>query len=98
QARFHLAEGRRLYREVQDLEGAKANLEAGLAAMELVVRAYQVSPDFNILVSDEEEIVEESLKAMLIWRQVKELLNEPIPENYPLKPLWEDPSLENMRQ
>lgn len=98
QARFHLAEGRRLYREVQDLEGAKANLEVGLAAMEQVVRTYQVNPDFNILVSDEEEIVEESLKAMIIWNQVKELLNEPIPENYPLKPLWEDPNLEHMRE
>lgn len=98
QARFHLAEGRRLYRDVQDFEGAQQNLEAGLGEMAEVIRAYQVNSDHNVLVSDEEETIEECLKALLIWRQVKELLGQKIPDNYPLKPLWDDPNLESMRQ
>lgn len=98
QARFHLAEGRRLYRDVQDFEGAQMHLEAGMNAMAQVIVAYQVNPEFNVLVTDEEEIVEESLKALLIWRQVKELLGQPIPDQYPLKPLWDDPNLEAKRQ
>ncbi|WP_437225778.1 hypothetical protein SH661x_004232 [Planctomicrobium sp. SH661] len=97
-ARFHLAEGRRLYREVQDFEGAQENLEKGLTEMQEVMLAYRINAEQNVLVSDEEEIVEESLKAMLIWRQVKELLNQPLPENYPLKFLWDDPSLEHLRE
>jgi len=95
-ARFHLAEGRRLYREVQDFEGSLAHLEQGLNAMYQVILAYQVNPEYNALVTDEEEIVEESLKAMIIWRQVRELLGLGIPEQYPLKPLWENPALEHM--
>jgi len=98
QARFHLAEGRRLYREVQDFEGAQMHLEMGMNAMAQVIHAYQVNPEFNVLVTDEEEIVEESLKALLIWRQVKELLGQKIPDQYPLKPLWDDPNLEAKRQ
>jgi len=97
-ARFHLAEGRRLYREVQDFEGAQANLEQGMSEMEQVIKAYQVNPEFNIMVTDEQEIIEESIKALLIWRQVKLLLDQPLPEHYPLKILWDDPSLEAIRQ
>ncbi|SFI34124.1 hypothetical protein [Planctomicrobium piriforme] len=97
QARYHLAEGRRLYREVQDFDAARANLEQGLGELAQVVREYQVNAETNLVVSDEEEIIEEALKAIIIWRQVMELLGQPIPENYPLKELWVIPELQGQR-
>ncbi|HWL08946.1 MAG TPA: hypothetical protein VNQ76_11095 [Planctomicrobium sp.] len=98
QARYHLAEGRRLYREVQDFDGARANLQNGLALLAQVIQEYQVSAQENLVVSDEEETIEEALKAIIIWRHVMELLGQPIPEVYPLHQLWEIPELQDKRQ
>ncbi|WP_437185990.1 hypothetical protein SH668x_003117 [Planctomicrobium sp. SH668] len=97
-ARFHLAEGRRLYRDVQDFEGSLTNLEVGLAAMAEVIQQYQVSPDYNVVVTDEEEIIEETLKALIIWEQVLTLLGHEVPKQYTLKPLWDDPSLKDTKE
>lgn len=97
QARYHLAEGRRLYRQVQDFEAARVHLEQGMANLEQVIREYQVNDNYNLVVSDEEEIVEEGIKALLIWRQVMDLLGQPIPERYPLQGLWESPDLQHQR-
>ncbi len=96
-ARYRLAEGRRLYRQVQDFDGARVNLEQGLVQLAQVMQEYQVNPETNLLLSDEEEIVEEALKALIIWRHTLELQGQPIPENYPLKQLWEYPDLEDQR-
>jgi hypothetical protein len=97
QARYHLAEGRRLYREVQDFDAARAHLEQGIAQLALVIREYQVNATTNLVVADEEEIIEEALKAIIIWRQVMEMLGQPIPEKYPLQELWEIPDLQSQR-
>ncbi len=98
QARYHLAEGRRLYREVQDFDGARVNLQMGLAELAQVMREYQVSADTNLVIADEEEIIEEALKALIIWQHVMELLGQPLPANYPLKELWEFPELQHKRE
>jgi hypothetical protein len=98
QARYHLAEGKRLYRNVQDFQGARAHLEQGLADLSQVVHEYQISDEHNLVISDEEEIIEEALKSLLIWRQVLDLLGQPIPDKYPLKELWDSPDLEYQRQ
>ena len=98
QARYNMAEGRRLYREVQDFEGAREHLARGMGQLDEVIQEYQVTDQMNLLIADEEEIVEEGIKALIIWRQVLTLLNEPIPDEYPLQRLWEQPELESLRQ
>ncbi|TWT57336.1 hypothetical protein KOR42_06960 [Thalassoglobus neptunius] len=97
-ARYYLAEGRRLYRNIQDFEGSRQYLEQGLALLESVFQQYDTEEGYNVMIIDEGDTVEEALKAMLIWRQVLELLGEPIPEDYPLKRLWEDPNFEYQRE
>jgi hypothetical protein len=98
QARYQLAEGRRLYRDVQDFEGARQHLEQGMLALAQVIQEYQVSDETNIMVSDEEETIEEALKAIIIWRQVMDLLGQKIPDHYPLQELWESPQLQSQRE
>jgi len=98
QARYHLAEGRRLYRDVSDLQGAQINLVTGLAELQQVIAKYQVNPEFNLVISDEEGIMEEALKALIIWRHVLELLGQEVPAEYPLKQLWEFPDLQAKRE
>jgi hypothetical protein len=56
-----------------------------------------VNATTNLVVADEEEIIEEALKAIIIWRQVMEMLGQPIPEKYPLQELWEIPELQSQR-
>ena len=62
-----------------------------------VVKVYAISDESDALVDDEEEIVEEGIKALLIWRQVLTLLDLPIPERYPLKEFWDDPLMQPKR-
>jgi len=97
-ARFELAEGRRLYREVQDFEESKKFLEAGMRNLADVINLYDTPDGRNLLVSDEVEIVEDGIKAILFWQQVLTLLGEPIPDDYPLKNLWTNPELQGVRE
>lgn len=96
-ARYFLAEGRRRFRNTADFEGSKEYLEQGMALLESVMKQYQASDDVNIMMVDEVEIIEEGLKAQLIWREVLNLLSEPIPDEYPLKALWDSPDLQSIR-
>lgn len=96
-ARYHLIEGRRLFREVQDFPGAREHLEQGLSLLEKVVDQYELEDGSNVLLNDEADVVEQAIKAMLIWRAVLDILGEPIPEEYPLKRLWTDPQFEYQR-
>jgi hypothetical protein len=88
QARYQIAEGRRLFREVQDFESAKIYLEQGMANMQAVIDEYDAEDGYNAFLADEDETIEEAIKALLIWQRVLELLGEPIPEEYPLKRVW----------
>lgn len=97
-ARYHLVEGRRLYRNVQDFEGAKKYLEEGMSLLASVIKQYETEDGDNVMLIDETETVEEAIKAMLIWRSVLELLGETVPEEYPLKDVWEDPNFEELRE
>lgn len=96
-ARYHLIEARRLYRNVQDFEGAKKFFEEGLTLLDSVVRQYEAEDGSNVMLIDETDTVEEAIKAMLIWKSTLELLGEPLPEDYPLKRLWDDPEFEYKR-
>ncbi|WP_437203753.1 hypothetical protein [Planctomicrobium sp. SH664] len=97
QARYQLAEGRRLFREVQDFEESQIHLEKGLENLAQVIKEYQIGENTNVLVDDENEIVEDAFKSILIWQQVLELNHKPVPENFPLKALWNDPSKQELR-
>jgi hypothetical protein len=69
-----------------------------MLALAQVIQEYQVSDETNIMVSDEEETIEEALKAIIIWRQVMDLLGQKIPDHYPLQELWESPQLQSQRE
>lgn len=97
-ARYHLLEGRRLYRNVQDFEGAKEYLEEGMELLASVIKQYATEDGDNVMLIDETETIEEGLKAILIWRSVLELLGETPPEDYALKSVWEDPRFEDLRE
>ena len=98
-ARYQLAEGRRLFRNIQDFPGAKKYFEEGLGRLESVMEQYEneESGD-NVVVVNEADTVEEALKSIIIYHQVLSYLGEPIPDDYPLKWLWEDPELEFKRE
>lgn len=97
-ARYHLIEGRRLYRNVQDFEGAKKYLEEGLRLLESVVDQYQLEDGTNVMLVDEADVVDEAIKAILIWRAVLDILGEEQPEDFPLKEIWENPEFEYQRE
>ncbi len=90
-ARYHLIEGRRLYRNVSDFEGARKSLEEGMALLASVIEQYEAEDGTNIMLVDESDTIEEGIKAMLIWRSVMEILGQPIPDEYPLKSIWDNP-------
>lgn len=95
-ARYHLIEGRRQYRVVADFDEAKRYLEEGLRLLASVIEQYETEDGNNVMLIDEEQTIEEGVKAVLIWRSVLELLGETPPEHYPLKFVFEDPRFEGM--
>lgn len=97
-ARYHLIEGRRLYRNVQDFEGAKKYLEEGMRLLDSVISQYDTEDGDNVLLVDEIETVEEAIKAILIWNSVLELLGESRPEEFPLKRVWDDPRFGELKE
>ena len=98
-ARYYLAEGRRLFRNIQDFEGSRKYLEEGLTLLEDVMKQYESDEsDDNVVVVNESDTVEEALKAIIIYQNVMSILAEPLPEDYPLKWLWEDPDLDYTRE
>ncbi|WP_417851047.1 hypothetical protein [Thalassoglobus sp.] len=97
-ARYHLTEGRRLYRNVQDFEGAKKYLEEGMALLDSVIQQYVAEDGSNVMLVDEPDTVEDSIKAILMWQAVLELLGEPVPEDFPLKQVWENPEYQALRE
>lgn len=90
-ARYYLAEGRRLFRNVSDFDGSKKYLEQGLSLLESVMQQYQFDKEDNLMLISEDDTVEDALKAIIIYQHVFQALQEPIPETYPLKWLWELP-------
>ncbi|MCA8997284.1 MAG: hypothetical protein KDA80_09860 [Planctomycetaceae bacterium] len=87
-ARYQLREGRRLY-EIQEFDEAKIFLERGLNDLAEVVKLYETEDGRNLLLSDEDETVDDAMKAILIWQQVLNLLGEPIPNEFPLRNIWD---------
>jgi hypothetical protein len=97
QARYEIAEGRYLYHELLDFGQARDYLERGMDHLDQVIREYQVTDESNILVDDEQDIVEEALKATIIWQQVMEILGQQLPDTWPLQQIWNDPNHEALK-
>lgn len=62
--------------------GALEHLEDGMRKFE------QVLNDFPTLAS-EDDAIEESLMALVYWREIFKLRKQPIPDDYPLRSMWE---------
>lgn len=88
EARRKLKVGKDLF-EDQDITQAKELLEAGLKEFEKIFDEYP-------MLLDESEIVEDVIKAQLMWQYVMRLYQEQIPEDFPLSEVWQrNPHLVN---
>lgn len=81
EAHLLLYEGERAFKR-GDLEKARQQLERGMALYAGVLEKFTE-------LSAEELALEEGMWAVLIWRKTLELLNQPVPENFLLKKVWD---------
>ncbi len=97
QAHYMIAEGRRLHRDVGATDDARVYLAQGMELMEGVINQYDREDGSNSLLDDEESMVEEGLKAILVWRHTYEFVGEKPPEKFPLDRLWTSPQFQSQR-
>ncbi len=88
--------GRKKYRDDQDMQGAEEALSEGLTRMERVFNQHKNDEGRSRLVADDTDMLEEVLKALLIYRQVRELNGNPIGQmdDFPMKSVWTDPQFQ----
>jgi hypothetical protein len=79
-AHREIYEGQQAFKEAK-LTMAKQRLESGMAKFAQVLSKY---PSIAV----EDDAIDESLKAMLYWRYILQLQQEPIPRDYPLSFIW----------
>lgn len=96
-ARHDFALGRKQFRDEQDLAAAQATLHSGLEKMQRVVDEYRLADGSSQLLNDETELVEDVIKAIMIWQHVVGLLGEPVPEEFPMDEVWTNPQFEDLR-
>jgi hypothetical protein len=99
-ARRAFALGRKQFREEQEMAKAQKTLYDGLEKLQSVADRYRRPPPDNhsALLTDDDELTEEIIKAILIWQHItRDVLGEPIPEEFPLDEVWNDPNYESMR-
>lgn len=89
--------GRKKYRDEQDMQGAEEALSEGLTRMERVFNQHKNEEGRSRIVADDSDMLEEVLKALLIYRQVRELNGKPIgpDDDFPMKSVWADPQVQN---
>lgn len=101
-ARYLFAEGKRLYRYEANFAAAREALQQGMSQMAAVIARYQVEDQVEgnskKLLYDEQDIISDSLKALIVWRAALEFLNQPIPDDYPLREIWMDPDSDAKKQ
>jgi len=69
-----------------DVQGARKQFQDGLAKLDRLFVKYPDLLPHDIL---EDELVDDVLKSLLMWRYVLRLNGEEVPENYPLKHIWD---------
>jgi hypothetical protein len=84
-ARSALYEGKQKF-FAADLQGARNLFEDGLTKLERLFAQYPGLLTEDIL---DDELIEEALKSLLMWKYVLQLNGEEIPEQYPLKHVWD---------
>lgn len=97
EARRAFALGRVQFREEQELEKAEQTLYDGLQKLQNVVDRYRRTDGTSPLLTDDTEQVEDILKAIIIWQHVVTLQLKPLPEQFPMDELWNEPQLEQQR-
>jgi len=94
EARFRIAEGRRLF-DLAETELSAKYLFDGLTLLEKVVDLYEREEDeSNALLDDEDEVLDDAFKALIIWQNILKLDSKEIPADFPMKKYWEDPKHE----
>ena len=73
-------DGEQAFREAK-FDEAKNQLEKGMVLYAKVLNKYPS-------LMTEDLAIEEGLKAVILWRYIHELKGLPMPESFPLKPLW----------
>ncbi|MBX3438725.1 MAG: hypothetical protein KF861_14620 [Planctomycetaceae bacterium] len=81
-ARRKLYQGKERFFAV-DLKAARTLLEEGLKEMEPVLAKY---PDLLL----HSETIEDVLKSQLMWQHVLRLYDEAVPQNFPLRNVWDN--------
>jgi hypothetical protein len=100
-ARYQLIEGKRLFVNMSNFTEARKLLLEGLKNAEAVVMLYERQDGSNGVLIDEPEIVEDLIKAQILYEQSFALNNEPKPTEFPLKALlWDssDEAIQNIKQ
>ena len=99
-ARKDLADGRVQFRQEQDMIAARDTFYRGLERLQAVVDTpeYRRDDGTSRLLADEADLVEDSLKAIIMWQHILvEILGEPVPEEFPMDEVWNNPENENLR-
>lgn len=65
-----------------NLDEARDELFRGMNLFAALLQRY---PEFE----DEDLSIEEGMWSVLLWKRILQLNGEPVPENFPLKPLWD---------
>ena len=76
-------EGEQLYDQAEHVK-ARAMLLEGLTKFETILNKEQFSS-----LRSEDNLVEEIMWGILLWRQTYLVLRLPVPDSFPLKDLWE---------
>lgn len=76
-------EGEQAFRDA-DHDRCRRLMMEGLRRLQSVI----ARPEFRDLAQDN-DTVEEAMWAILLWKKSLQLLGEPVPENYPLKNIWD---------
>ena len=79
-----LHEGEQLYNQAEQ-EQARASFLKGLTRFETILTRREFQP-----LRLEDNLVEEIMWGILLWRQTYLILNLPVPANFPLKDLWDE--------
>jgi hypothetical protein len=93
-----IIEGRKKHREDQDMEAASQLLGEGLTRLQKVFDRHRTPAGVNDLLHNDHDLAEEAVKALLIYRQARDLWGQPIGEgdDFPCKEVWTDPDMQGI--
>jgi len=81
EAHRDIYEGQRLFKEAK-LSSARERLEAGMEKFAEVLKKHPT-------IASEDDAVDEALLALLHWRYILQLQQEPVPRDYALRTVWD---------